>query len=124
MKRLAPEVCWLEGKEAAMAKPLKVQIIERAKQLIQDEQHWCRGDLALDSRRISTDPNSTNAVQRCAMGALVTAAYELTQNQSSGSYLAFSALRPFCGYQDIIRLNDERGHAAVLALFDQAIAVL
>jgi hypothetical protein len=29
--------------EVVMAKPLKVQIIERAKELIQDESRWCRG---------------------------------------------------------------------------------
>ena len=28
-----------------MAKPLTFQIIEKAKELIQDERHWCRGYL-------------------------------------------------------------------------------
>jgi hypothetical protein len=29
-----------------MSKPLRVQIVERARALIQDERHWCRGELA------------------------------------------------------------------------------
>ena len=31
-----------------MAKPLHVQIIPRARALIEDEDHWCRGGLARD----------------------------------------------------------------------------
>jgi hypothetical protein len=42
--------------EVVMAKPLKVQIIERAKELIQDESHWCRGYLAVDADGNSADP--------------------------------------------------------------------
>jgi hypothetical protein len=34
-----------------MAKPLKFQIIERAKELIQDEDHWCRGYLGMDASK-------------------------------------------------------------------------
>ena len=31
-----------------MSRPLKLQIVEQARTLIADEQHWCRGDLARD----------------------------------------------------------------------------
>src|ERR1043166_4580514 len=61
-----------------MAKPLKVQIIERAKELIQDESHWCRGYLAVDADGNSVDPTGSEAVKRCALGALLAAAYQLT----------------------------------------------
>ena len=27
-----------------MSKPAKIQILERARALIEDERHWCRGD--------------------------------------------------------------------------------
>jgi hypothetical protein len=37
--------------EVLMAKPLKFQIIERAKELIQDESRWCRGYLAMDASK-------------------------------------------------------------------------
>jgi hypothetical protein len=32
-----------------MSKPLKVQIVEKARALIEDEKHWCRGELARDA---------------------------------------------------------------------------
>ena len=32
-----------------MSKPLRVQIIERARALIEYEWHWCRGELARDA---------------------------------------------------------------------------
>jgi hypothetical protein len=33
-----------------MSRPLKVQIVESARALIADEEHWCRGELARDAR--------------------------------------------------------------------------
>ena len=32
-----------------MSKPLKAQIVEKARALIEDERHWCRGELAGDA---------------------------------------------------------------------------
>ena len=76
-----------------MAKPLKFQIIERAKELIRDERHWCRGYFAMDAFGESADPTSSEAVRRCALGALVAArAYEL----------ALNALRPLCGSNTVV----------------------
>jgi hypothetical protein len=110
--------------EVFMARPLKVKIIERAKQLIQDEQHWCRGYLAVDAEGISADPTSTQAVQRCALGALIAAAHQLTNNRFWAYDLALNAVRPLCGSNTVVLVNDHRGHAAVLALFDEAMAAL
>ncbi|HWI67744.1 MAG TPA: hypothetical protein VNS88_05135 [Nitrospiraceae bacterium] len=36
-----------------MSGPLKVQIVERARALIADEQHWCRGHLAQDENGVA-----------------------------------------------------------------------
>ena len=105
-----------------MAKPLKLQIIERAKELIQDERHWCRGYFGVDAAGASTDPTSREAVRRCALGALLAAAYELTNNNLRSYDLAVNALRPLCGSNTVVLTNDHRGHAAVLALFDEAMA--
>ena len=35
-----------------MSKPLKIQIVETARALIADEQHWCLGDLARDAKDV------------------------------------------------------------------------
>jgi len=106
-----------------MAKPLKLLIIERAKELIKDERSWCRGSLAIDVSGDSTDPTSKDVVRRCALGALVAAAYQLTNNKTLCYDLAINALRPLCGSNTVVLTNDHRGHAAVVALFDEATAL-
>ena len=106
-----------------MAKPIQIQIIERARSLIADQQHWCRGQLAEDANGVSVFPASAAAVKRCGLGALITAAYELTNNYDAAHELAHTALRPRCGISTLVHVNDVKGHAAVLALFDEVIAM-
>ena len=57
-----------------MAKPLHSQIVERARSLITDEEHWCRGYLAQDASGLSILPTSTRAVKHCGLGAVLAAA--------------------------------------------------
>ena len=63
-----------------MSRPFKLQIVERARALIADEQHWCRGHLAQDVNGVAVSPTSANAVKRCGLGAVIAAAYELTHD--------------------------------------------
>jgi hypothetical protein len=104
-----------------MARPLQIQIVERARALIADQQHWCRGHLALDASEESIFPTSDQAVKRCALGALIAAAYELTHDRDAAHDLAHRALRPHCGMATLIHVNDMRGHADVLELFNHVI---
>jgi hypothetical protein len=103
-----------------MSKSLKLQVIETAKSLIQDERNWCRSVLARNADGRSVEATDTTAVRRCALGALVSAAYQLTRDHQQAFGLAIAALRPMCGSATLVRVNDMRGHAAVLALFDEA----
>src|SRR5262245_21807862 len=105
-----------------MARPLQIQIVERARALIADERHWCRGELARDVNGEGVCPTSASAVRRCALGAVVAAAHELTHDLGVAHGFAFKALRPQYGTATLVRVNDMRGHAAVLALFDEVIA--
>ena len=105
-----------------MARPLQIQIVERARALIADKQHWCRGELARDVSGEGVCPTSASAVKRCALGAVIAAAHELTHDLDSANDFAFKALRPRYGTTTLVRVNDMRGHAAVLALFDTVIA--
>jgi hypothetical protein len=105
-----------------MARPLQIQIVETARALIADEWHWCRGDLARDINGEEVCPSTARAVKRCGLGALIAAAYELTHDFDAAHDLAFKALRPSYGTSTLVRVNDMRGHAAVLALFDEVIA--
>ena len=105
-----------------MARPLRMQIVERARTLIADEHHWCRGELARDANGEEVCPTSASAVRRCALGAVIAAAHELTHDLGAAHDFAFNALRPQYGTATLVRVNDIRGHAAVLALFDEVIA--
>ena len=105
-----------------MAKPLHSQIVERARSLITDEEHWCRGYLAQDASGLSILPTSTRAVKHCGLGAVLAAAYQLTYDFDAAYELAHKALRPHYGTATLVHVNDMRAHAAVLALFDEVMA--
>jgi hypothetical protein len=107
-----------------MSKSLKLQIVENARALIQKEQHWCRGMLARDADGLSVDPTYSRATQRCALGALVSAAFQLTNDHWQAYDLSMSALQPTCGSATLVRVNDMRGHSAVLAILDEALAAM
>jgi hypothetical protein len=105
-----------------LSRPLKVQIVERARELIADEQHWCRRHLALDKNGVVVSPTSARAVKLCGLGAVIAAAYQLTHDFDAAHQLAQEVLRPLRGSATLVNVNDVRGHAAVLALFDEVIA--
>jgi hypothetical protein len=110
--------------EALVSKPLKVQVIEKARALIEEERHWCRGELARDMDASSVCPTDSRAERRCALGALIAAAYELTNDSRRAHELAISAVRPLYGSATLVNVNDVRGHAAVLALLDEVLAAI
>jgi hypothetical protein len=103
-----------------MSRPLKLQIVEQARALIADKQHWCRGDLARDINGEEVCPTAASAVKRCGLGAVT--AYQLSNDLDAAHDLAFKALRPRYGTATLVRVNDMRGHAAVLAMFDEVLA--
>ena len=105
-----------------MSKPFKIQIVERARALIADEQHWCRRHLALDLNDVVVSPTSARAVKRCGLGALIAAAYQLTNDFDAAHQLGHEALGPRYRAATLMQINDISGHAAVLALFDEIIA--
>ena len=65
---------------------------------------------------------SDEAVKRCGLGALITAAYQITTDRREAIGLAIKAMRPLHSSATLVNVNDVRGHAAVLALFDEVIA--
>jgi hypothetical protein len=106
-----------------MARPLQMEIIERARALIENKDCWCRNHIALDASGVSVFPTNPGAVKRCALGALIAAAYEITHDHDAADKLAYDALRPHYGTSTLIHVNDMRGHTAVLTLFDDVIAM-
>jgi hypothetical protein len=105
-----------------MSRPLKLQIVEQARALIADESHWCRGELARDMNGVGICPTFDRAMKRCGLGALIMAAYQITNDRRGAHELAIKAMRPLHGSATLVNVNDVRGHAAVIALFDEVIA--
>jgi hypothetical protein len=105
-----------------MSKPIAPHVIEGARMLIADESQWCRAALARDELGRQVDPTDTTARRRCAFGALVAAAFELVGDTRQAYDLANVAARAIRCTSSLIHTNDTEGHAAVLALFDRALA--
>jgi len=127
--RLAPATAKSAGafiptasREATLSKPLKIQIVELARALIADEQHWCLHHLALNKNGIVVGPMSPRAVRWCALGAAIAAAYQLTHDFDTAHKLGHEALAPIGDPIPVMHINDTRGHSAALALFDEVIA--
>jgi len=105
-----------------LSRSLKFQIVEQARALIADEKHWCRHHLGVDVNGLAVSTTSAKAVKRCGLGAVIAAAYQLTHDYDAAHRLGHEALRPRYGAATLIYVNDTRGHAAVLALFDEVTA--
>ena len=105
-----------------MSRPLKIHILERARALIAEEQHWCRRHLAEDVNGVSVSPTFSGAVKRCGLGAVIAAAYELTHDLDAANKLGHNVFSPIVHPVALMGVNDTRGHSAVLAVFDEIIA--
>jgi hypothetical protein len=105
-----------------LSKPLKIQIVELARALVPDEQHWCSHHLAQDKYGIAVSPTSPRAVRWCALGAVIAAAYQLTHDFDTATKLGYEAIAPIGSTVTLMHINDTRGHSAVLALFDEVMA--
>jgi len=78
-------------------------------------------DLAPDAKGRGVCPMSESAMKRCSLGALLMAAYEITKDHRAAYDLAIRAMQPLHGSATLMHVNGSRGHAAVLALFDEVI---
>jgi hypothetical protein len=91
-----------------------------ARDLISDESRWTRFDYAQDmfgSRIESVHDNS--ACCWCAYGALSKVSGLEPEECDSSDALEFAANELF--EQSVVDVNDLRGHAAILQVFDKAI---
>ena len=105
-----------------MSKPFTRQTLERARDLIADKNHWCRGALAKDVAGRLLDPWDPAAMRRCAYGALIAAAFDLVADSKQARDLADAVAGEIHGSSWLITTNDIGGHGAVLALFDRVLA--
>jgi integrase len=106
-----------------------VNVLRRARWAIEQPTRWCTGTMARDAAGDETEPEAPDAVAWCAGGALVhgAVAHEL---QAEGLHYLIGAAgeRYWPDEEDwtwemVARVNDEHGHAAVLAMYDRAIGL-
>jgi hypothetical protein len=105
-----------------MSKPVSIRMIEKARELIAEPEHWCRGSYARGKGGASVPVMDRSAQRHCAMGALILAAFEVTGDVRRATELADSVSRMISKTGSLVFVNDHQGHAAVLVLFDKAIA--
>jgi len=99
---------------------VEIEVIRRAREIISDPTKWTQGTYARDKYGNCTDPGMENACRWCALGAVVQASIELGVDDGIGSASVDRLIDAAGG--PVTTINDNQGHAAVLALFDKAIA--
>ncbi len=108
-----------------MTTTVQKQVLINARALIADPAHWTRGTLACTANGRRVEWHDQSATKWCAMGAIYRAAYDLVGNPQEATRIGnevaknVSPTRWFRG--GLPAINDMRGHAAVLKVFDKAL---
>lgn len=95
-----------------------VEVLRWARDLIADPERWCQGALAENAECEPVDYDSPDACRWCALGAVYRASPKTPDGDAAIFYL-HDAARP----RGLIDANDNQDHAAVLDLYDRAIAL-
>jgi len=90
-----------------------------ARRLIEDPEHWTTGVLARDAAGEWIEPQDNGAVCWCAVGAVAAVSPDVDLEDQAATLLDRTAEER--GGVFASRVNDERGHAAVLEMYDAAI---
>lgn len=97
------------------------EILRAARDKIADPARWTQNAHALDRYGEVVDAKDERAVRWCAMGALLP---ELDGKPMSIKDAVYRHLESALGSTDYVtNVNDRGGHAAVLNLYDRAIAI-
>lgn len=104
-------------------------VLVRARARIAEKRRWTRHTLARDGRRFECPAPHPVAVRWCAVGALQAECTTVTPTLRGWHFAlndrllraARDRLEQAVGGRDVTVVNDRRGHAAVLAMYDEAI---
>jgi hypothetical protein len=115
-----------------MAKPIFKHVIEGARAYVAVRGSWTRYTLAATIRGRECEPTDSKAKRFCAYGALVRAAYDLTNDSIEARRLAGKAAMWVTGsptpeeaFEEIYTINDgqpEPSRKAILRMFDEGLA--
>lgn len=100
-------------------------VLREARELISDPKRWTQNHFARDRRGEFISPIHPEAVCFCAGGALAKVdgtSFHNSEAHSSAWEALRHASKSLFGNSDPADVNDELGHAAVLRMFDAAIA--
>lgn len=131
VKENAEEIVALAPKPQRLAAKV---LLKRARKLIAKPELWCQRNYAVDQHGLVVQAESKDAVRFCAVGALRNVSNSPRSISNSPPrpvgwgegdpiYLALQAMTGVIG-QPIDWYNDEHGHAEVLAMLDEASALL
>ena len=108
-----------------MTTTVQRQILINARALIADPAHWSSGMLARAADGGHVDPCDPSATNWCAVGAIHRAAYDLVGDRDQAIRIGNDVAKTICPrrwfFGGVEAINDIRGHAAVLSVFDQAL---
>lgn len=96
-----------------------LQVLEAARALIADPKLWTTGAAARDVAGRRVDPASLDAVCWCALGALRAVDPDIDEGHQAARALRASGAKLYVLAPFLV--NDNLGHAAVLAMYDDAI---
>jgi hypothetical protein len=102
------------------------EILRAAKALIADPKRWTMGEYARDTAGAFVSPTDPAACCFCAIGALARAAGRPVCDIEREDLPAAGFLQEACretGAYFPHRVNDDGGHAAVMAMYDRAISL-
>jgi hypothetical protein len=100
----------------------EIAVIRRAREIISDPVKWTQGSFARDKYGNTIEPISPYACRWCALGAIARAAKDLDVRPGDGAAAVDRLYDISDGMRTVVSINDNAGHAAILALFDKALA--
>ena len=98
-----------------------VQVLRKARELISDPARWTQGAYARDESGFEVSSTWEAACCWCALGAIIKTAREMKARVGVTTDVISTLYRHSAG-RPVFEVNDKEGHAAVLALFDKALA--
>jgi len=110
--------------QAVQAQLERQQLVEQliaARALIADKANWTQTRLARDEYGTSVDPSVPDACRFCAVGAAIRVVGDQEPATAMVNVLDKAAWRLF--KRLVVDVNDARGHAETLRVYDEAIAV-
>lgn len=97
----------------------KIELIKKARNKIYFKKHWTQSAIARNKDGKVVEVHDRNAVCWCVMGALIVVCPTQWHFES-----IIDTIYKVTGTNSIIYINDRKGHAAVIRIFNKAIKIL